>query len=102
MWKVANDQSIGVARIFDWGGPNHKSQAMTLSEIFKKGNFLWDKDIVEWKIWSRSLLALNQDFGKGRGRSPQPLGDFCNFFEKKANLIPLDHISHVFTAIWKN
>ena len=34
-----------------------------------------------------------------RGQSPQPLGDFCKFLEKKAILIPLDHISHVFTAI---
>ena len=36
------------------------------------------------------------------GQSTQPLGDFCKFLEKKAILIPLDHISHVFTAIWKN
>ena len=35
-------------------------------------------------------------------QSPQPLGDFCKFLEKKAILIPLDHIWHVFTAIWKN
>ena len=43
-----NLQFIGVARILDWGGLNHKSHAMTSSEI--------------------CLLALNQDFGKGRGR----------------------------------
>ena len=52
--------TIGVARIFDWGGgPNHKSHAMTSSEIFKKGTFYsryciveWNffKDIVKWKI----------------------------------------------------
>ena len=36
------------------------------------------------------------------GQSPQPLGNFCKFLEKKAILIPLDHISLVFTAIWKN
>ena len=36
------------------------------------------------------------------GLCPQPLGDFYKFLEKKAILIPLDHISHVFTAIWKN
>ena len=41
---------IGVARIFDWGGPNHKSYAMTSSEILKKRTFLWAEDIVEWKI----------------------------------------------------
>ena len=33
------------------------------------------------------------------GQSPRPLGDFCKFLEKKAILIPLDHVSHVFTAI---
>ena len=31
--------SVGVARIFDWGGPNHKSHTMTSSEIFEKGTF---------------------------------------------------------------
>ena len=40
-------QFIGVARIFDWGGLNHKSHAMTSSKI--------------------CLLALNQDFAKGEG-----------------------------------
>ena len=30
---------IGVARIFDWGGPNHKSHAMMSSEIFIKETF---------------------------------------------------------------
>ena len=40
-----NLEFIGVARIFDWGGLNHKSHAMTSSEI--------------------CLLTLNQDFAKG-------------------------------------
>ena len=40
-------QAIGVARIFDWGGLNHKSHAMTSSKI--------------------CLLALNQVFAKGEG-----------------------------------
>ena len=35
------------------------------------------------------------------GRSPQPLGNLWMFLEKKAILILLDHILHVFTAIWK-
>ena len=39
-----NLQIIGVARIFDWGGLNRKSHAMTSSKI--------------------CLLALNQDFAK--------------------------------------
>ena len=40
-------QFIGVARIFDWEGLNHKSHAMTSSKI--------------------CLLALNQDFAEGEG-----------------------------------
>ena len=31
--------AIGVARILDWRSPNHKSHAMTSSEIFKRENF---------------------------------------------------------------
>ena len=36
------------------------------------------------------------------GRRPQLQGNLCTFLEKKAILIPLDHISHMFKAIWKN
>ena len=42
-----NLQFKGVAKIFDWGGLNHKSRAMTSSKI--------------------CLLTLNQDFAKGEG-----------------------------------
>ena len=42
-----NLQFIGVARIFDWGGLNHKSHAMTSSKT--------------------CLLALNQDIAKREG-----------------------------------
>ena len=42
-----NLQFVGVAGIFDWGGLNHKSHAMTSSKI--------------------CLLALNQDFAKREG-----------------------------------
>ena len=42
-----NLQFKGVARIFDWGGLNHKSRAMTSSKI--------------------CLLALNQDLAQGEG-----------------------------------
>ena len=42
-----NLQFIGVARIFDWEGLNHKSHAMTSSKI--------------------CLFTLNQDFAKGEG-----------------------------------
>ena len=47
---------VGVARIFDLrGGPNCKSHAMRLSNFFKKGDFLRDKNIVKWRIRSRDL-----------------------------------------------
>ena len=36
LYWMAVPQTIGVAMIFDWGGPNHKSHAMTSSEIFEK------------------------------------------------------------------
>ena len=43
----------------DWGGPNHKSHAMTSSETLEE-EFLGGKEIVEWKIRSRGLvLARN-------------------------------------------
>ena len=39
-WKKISPMNharvIGVARIFDWGDPNHKSHAMTSSKNFKK------------------------------------------------------------------
>ena len=58
----------GVARIFDWGRPKPQITCNDVIRNFQKRNFLWGKYIVEWKIWSCSLLALNQDFGKGRRR----------------------------------
>ena len=33
------------------------------------------------------------------GQSPKPLGNFWKLLEKKAILLPLDHISHWLTAI---
>ena len=66
-------------------------------------------------------LALNREFSKGRGlkpkvtnenivysnvsqtwiwgRAPSRWAIFWNFLEKKAILMPLDHISHVFRTI---
>ena len=32
--------TIGVARILDWRGPNHKSHTMISSEIFKRKIFV--------------------------------------------------------------
>ena len=48
-------QSIGVARIFDWGrgGPNRKLHAMTSSETLKR-NFLWGqryRRMEDQKTW---------------------------------------------------
>ena len=58
--KKKRSSTIGVAKVFDWGGgANHKSHAMTSSETSKE-NFLWGKDIVEWRIRSRGvMLARN-------------------------------------------
>ena len=64
---LGNLQFIGVARIFDWGGPKPQSTCNDVIKNFQKRNFLWDKDIVGWKIWNRCLLALNQDFAKREG-----------------------------------
>ena len=50
---------IDVARIFDWGGANHKSHAMAHQKL-RKRIFCGGKDIAEWKIRSRGLvLARN-------------------------------------------
>ena len=65
-------QNIGVARIFDWGEPKPQITCNDVIRNFRKRNFSWGKDNVEWKIWSRSQMALNQDFDKGRGRKLIP------------------------------
>ena len=48
----ANLSSLGASRLYDWGGPNGKSHAMTSSEIFEEGIFK-KKGTAEWK--NRSL-----------------------------------------------
>ena len=61
-------QFIGVPRIFDWGRPKLQITWNNVIKIFPKRKFLRDKDIVEWKIWSRCcLFARNQDFAKEEG-----------------------------------
>ena len=42
------------------GGPNRKSHAMTSSEIFKKRNFLRDKERsqVEGLVWPATIILL--------------------------------------------
>ena len=44
---------IGVARIFGWGGPNHKSHAMTSSETPKEEFFVGQRyhGIEDQKPW---------------------------------------------------
>ena len=55
--KLNDYFSIGVARIFHWGdGAKHKSHAMTLSKVFKRGTFMGQryrrmKDQKPWLIW---------------------------------------------------
>ena len=98
---------------------------------FSKEEFLWVKDIVEWKIRSRGLVwHLTESFLKREGlnqklqmkisnwetcvsklvysnvsqtgiwgRSPSRWAIFRNFFEKKAILMLLDHVSNVFRTI---
>ena len=41
--EEAINWSISLARIFDWGGANHKSHAMQSSEIFDRGTFCGTK-----------------------------------------------------------
>ena len=41
---------IGVAGIFDWGGPKPQITYNDVIRNFQKRNFLWSKNIVEWKI----------------------------------------------------
>ena len=60
-------QFIGVPRIFDWGRPKPQITSNDVIKIFPKRKFLWDKNIVGWKILNRYLLARNQDFVKGEG-----------------------------------
>ena len=42
--------TIGVARIFDWGGPKPQITCNDVIRNFQKRNFLLGKDIAEWKI----------------------------------------------------
>ena len=63
-----NLQFIGVPKIFDWGRPKPQITWNDVIKIFPKRMFLWDKDIVGWKIWNRyCLFVRNQDFAKGEG-----------------------------------
>ena len=48
--KFSNQLTIGVARIFDWGGPKPQITCNDVIRNFQKRNFLLGKDIVEWKI----------------------------------------------------
>ena len=60
---------------------------MTCNEVirnFREKNFLWDKDIVEWKIRNRGLVwHLTESFLKGEGLNQKlqmkisKLGDLC-------------------------
>ena len=43
-------QFIGVPKVFDWGRPKLQITRNDVIKIFPKRKFLWDKDIVGWKI----------------------------------------------------
>ena len=80
---------------------------MTSSEIFTRRDFLWDKDILEWKIRSLGFrLVRKQDVAKGGGLEPKVylfkvsvkfycggagherfFENFCNFWKKKSYFI---------------
>ena len=60
-------QFIGVPRIFDWGRPKSLITCNDDIKNFPKRKFLWDKDIVGWKICNCCQLARNQNFAKGEG-----------------------------------
>ena len=44
------DAGIGVARIFDWGGPKPQITWNDVIRNVRKRSFLWGKGVVEWKI----------------------------------------------------
>ena len=46
----SDPQFIGVPRIFDWGRPKPQITRTDVIKIFPKRKFLWDKNIVGWKI----------------------------------------------------
>ena len=57
--KIGVHPTIGVARVVDWGGGGGAKPQITCNGVvrnFQKRNFLWGKDIVEWKIRSRDLV----------------------------------------------
>ena len=51
------------------GGAKPQFTCNDVIRNFQKRNFLWGKNIVEWKIWCCSLLALNQYLGKERAKT---------------------------------
>ena len=42
-WDQHTSHTIGIARVFDGGGANHKSRSMMSSEIFEEGSFCEEK-----------------------------------------------------------
>ena len=48
--QFSRPTTIGVARIFDWGGAKPQITCNDVIRNFQKRKFLWGKDIVEWKI----------------------------------------------------
>ena len=76
-----------------------------LTKRFQKGERLNQK--LKMKICKlgdvcKQTSLLKRITDGGLGPKPQLLGNFFAFFGKKAILMPLDHISHVFRTIRKN
>ena len=63
----AFSNSIGVPRIFDLGRLKPQITCNDVIKIFSKRQFLWNKDIVGWKIWNCCLLVRDQDLAKEEG-----------------------------------
>ena len=58
--------AIGVARIFDWGGANHKLHAMTSSEIFKRETFCGTKISLNERsktvaFWCSTRISVKEE-----------------------------------------
>ena len=75
---------------------------LALNEEFSKDRSLNQK--LKMKIYKlgdvcKQTSVLKRITDGGLGPKPQLLGIFLQFFGKKAILMPLDHISHVFRTI---
>ena len=91
LWYSKNTlMLIGVARIFDWGGPNHKSHAMTSSETSKEECFVGAKislngrsEALAWCWYVTGNSSEGEDLNKYRIYSRIGRNFLLIFFQKK-------------------